>query len=103
MRSRTVIDNGNIQTLCRQCAHHCGIHAHIEDGRVTRISGNRSHLENSGMICPKGREAPEWVYHPDRLSGCLKRTANGGFEAISYDKALDEIAQKMMAIKNQSG
>jgi anaerobic selenocysteine-containing dehydrogenase len=55
------------------------------------------------MVCPKGREAPQWVYHPDRLTGCLKRTASGGFEAISYDKALDEIAQKMMDIRDQSG
>jgi anaerobic selenocysteine-containing dehydrogenase len=55
------------------------------------------------MVCPKGREAPQWVYHPDRLTGCLKRTANGGFETIAYDKALDEIAQKMMDIRDQSG
>ena len=36
MRSKTVIDNGNIQTLSRQCAQHCGINAHIEGG-IMRI------------------------------------------------------------------
>ncbi|MBW1891774.1 MAG: hypothetical protein JRI93_14910, partial [Deltaproteobacteria bacterium] len=55
MRSKTIINNGSIPTLCRQCAQHCGIYAHVEEGRVTRISGNKSHPENSGMVCPKGR------------------------------------------------
>ncbi len=103
MQSRAIIDNGSIPTLCRQCAQHCGIYVHVEEGRVTKISGNKSHPVNLGMVCPKGREAPQWVYHPDRLTGCLKRTGSGGFTVIAYDRALDEIAQKMRAIKDRSG
>jgi anaerobic selenocysteine-containing dehydrogenase len=103
MRSKTIIDNGSIPTLCRQCAQHCGIYAHVEEGRVTRISGNKSHPENLGMVCPKGRAAAQWVYHPDRLTGCLKRADSGRFEAIAYDQALDEIAGKMMEIKDSFG
>ncbi len=60
MRSRTVIDNGMIHTLCRQCAHHCGIYVHVKDGRIRKISGNKTHHENLGMVCPKGREVPGW-------------------------------------------
>jgi len=103
MQFKTVIDNGSIPTLCRQCAQHCGIYAHVEEGRVTRISGNKSHPENLGMVCPKGRAAAQWVYHPDRLTGCLKRTAGGRFEAIDYDQALDEIAKKMLEIRDSFG
>ncbi len=55
------------------------------------------------MVCPKGRAAPEWVYHPDRLTGCLKRTGTGRFEPLSYDQALDEIAEKMQKIKKDYG
>lgn len=103
MRARAVIENGTIPTLCRQCAQHCGIYAHVKEGCVTRIFGNKSHPVNQGMICPKGRNAPEWVYHPKRLTGCLKQTTGGGFAAIEYEKALDEIAQKMLNIRDQSG
>jgi len=103
MRSKTTIHNGSIHTLCRQCAHHCGIFLHVQDGRISRVSGNKSHHENLGMVCPKGREAPDWVYHPERLSGCLKRTARGGFVPISYDDALDEIAHKIVDIKTRFG
>jgi len=103
MRSKTVIHNGSIHTLCRQCAHHCGIFLHVQDGRIARVSGNKSHHENLGMVCPKGREAPDWVYNCERLSGCLKRTAKGGFAPISYDDALDEIAHRILDIKTRFG
>ncbi|MDX2448290.1 MAG: molybdopterin-dependent oxidoreductase, partial [Desulfobacterales bacterium] len=103
MQSKTIIDNGSIHTLCRQCAHHCGIVVHIKDGGIARVSGNKCHHENLGMVCPKGREVREWVYHSDRLGGCLKRTAKGGFSAISYDDALDEIARKILDIKDSFG
>ena len=103
MQSKTIIDNGSIHTLCRQCAHHCGIVVHIKDGGIARVSGNKCHHENLGMVCPKGREVREWVYHSERLSGCLKRTAKGGFSAISYDDALDEIARKILDIKDSFG
>ena len=103
MQSKTVIPNGSIPTLCRQCAHHCGIFVHVKDGRVAGVSGNKSHHENQGMVCPKGREIPEWVYHPERLTTCLKRTTKGGFSAIPYDDALDEIALKMLDIREKSG
>ena len=103
MQSRTIIDNGIIPTLCRQCAQHCGVYAHVENGRVIRVSGNKSHPENLGMVCPKGRAAAQWVYHPKRLKGCLKRTIDGSFETIAYDRAMDEIADKVMKIKECAG
>ncbi len=103
MQSKTVVENGSIHTLCRQCAHHCGIFVHIKDGRVAKVSGNKDHHENAGMVCPKAREAPQWVYHSERLTGCLKRTSKGGFSAIPYDDALDEIAQKMVHIRDRAG
>lgn len=103
LQFKTVIENGTIPTLCRQCAHHCGIVVHIENGQIARVSGNKFHHENLGMVCPKAREVREWVYHSERLSGCLKRTAKGGFTPISYEDALDEIARKMLDIKNSFG
>ncbi len=103
MTTKTIIDQGVVHTLCRQCDHHCGIFVHVEDGRMIKVSGNKRHDENRGMVCPKGRAAPEWVYHPDRLTGCLKRTATGRFEPLSYDQALDEIAEKIQKIKEDYG
>jgi formate dehydrogenase (coenzyme F420) alpha subunit len=103
MQFNTIIQNGSIHTLCRQCAHHCGISVHVQDGGITKVSGNKTHHENLGMVCPKGREAPAWVSHPDRLTGCLKRRSTGGFAPISYEDALDEIAQNIVNIQEAYG
>ena len=51
-------------------------------------------------LCPKGRAAPELVYHPDRITRPLRRTqpkgaADPGWVAISWDEALAEIAGRM--------
>ena len=103
MITRTISEQGAVPTLCRQCAHHCGIFAHIENGRIIKVSGNKEHDENRGMVCRKGQVIPEWMYHPDRLTGCLKRNEAGRFEPIPYDQALDEIAEKMQQIKENYG
>ncbi|MBD3308636.1 molybdopterin-dependent oxidoreductase [candidate division KSB3 bacterium] len=103
MHARTLIAQGMVHTLCRQCDHHCGIWVHIEHGRIVKISGNFDHPENQGMLCPKGRVIPEWVYHPARLTGCLKRTKAGRFEPIVYEQAVDEIAEKIRRLIADDG
>ena len=59
-------------------------------------------------LCPKGQAAPELVYHKDRLTVPLRRTAPKGaadpsWQPIAWDEALDEIARRMRAIKTDHG
>jgi len=59
-------------------------------------------------LCPKGRAAPELVYHKDRLTHPLRRTAPKGasdplWQPMQWDEALDEIASRMQAIKERHG
>jgi anaerobic selenocysteine-containing dehydrogenase len=42
-------------------------------------------------------------YHPKRILEPLKRGSDGAFSPISRDQALDEICQKMMAIRDRLG
>ena len=59
-------------------------------------------------LCPKGRAAPEFVYHPDRVIRPLRRTqpkgaADPGWVAITWDEALAEIAGHMARIRDTHG
>ena len=59
-------------------------------------------------LCPKGQAAPALVYHKDRLTVPLRRTApkgaaDPGWQPIAWDEALDEIARRMRAIKTDHG
>jgi len=90
------------QTLCRMCDDRCGIDVHLEDGRIVDILGNKDHLWNRGRLCVKARAAVDMVYHPDRILTPLKRTADG-WQQIPLEQALDEIAARLAAIKQQYG
>ncbi len=103
MTSRTLISNGTVSTLCRQCDMHCGIDVQIENGRLKNISGDKHHPIGRGKICPKGRAAIEMIYHPDRILSPLKRMPDGRFEPIAYRQAIDEIAQKITDIRDNLG
>ena len=91
-----------ILTYCTLCYHSCGTRVTVEDGKAVQIEGLESHPLNRGGLCPKGANALENIYSPDRLKSPLKRVS-GGFEEISWDQALEEIAGKLMELKTAYG
>jgi anaerobic selenocysteine-containing dehydrogenase len=95
-------EKSEVFTDCTLCYHSCGAKVTIEDGKATKIRGLDSHPINKGRLCPKGANALEVIYSPDRLKQPLKRI-NGRFEVISWDRALDEIAEKLSRLKAAYG
>ncbi len=100
---KTVIEHGNMKTLCRQCEMHCGLNIDVSKGEIEKISGFALNPQNKGRICPKGPAAKELVYNSDRLLKPLKKQPDGSFSEIEYEKAMDEIAEKMIDIKKEYG
>ena len=103
MIKKTLVKDGTVQTLCRQCDMRCGLNIHIAEGQISDISGFEDHPQNRGRICQKGRAGADLVYKKDRLLKPLKKNKDGSFAEISYDQALEEITQKMAEIKNTHG
>jgi anaerobic selenocysteine-containing dehydrogenase len=95
-------DTREIFTDCTLCYHSCGTKVTVENGKAVKIRGLESHPLNKGRLCPKGANALDVIYSPDRLKRPLKRV-NGDFEEISWDQALDEIAGKMNGLKEAYG
>lgn len=91
-----------VKTFCGYCHANCGMRVLVKDGRIERVQGDPEFPVRRGYICPKGAASPEVVYSPKRLRYPLLRK-NGSFERISWDKALDIIATKLLEIKNQHG
>jgi anaerobic selenocysteine-containing dehydrogenase len=78
----------------------------MEGERVVKVSGDPDSPTSRGYICPKGASAPELLYHPDRLTHPLRRVGGRGenrWKRISWDEALEEIADRFGTIKSQSG
>lgn len=77
-----------------------------ESGRGSKLRGNPAHPVTRGFLCGKVARYLEREYSPDRLLHPLRRTGNKGdacFARISWDEALDEIAEKLRGIVAEFG
>lgn len=95
-----------ISTTCQGCTSWCPVQAYVEDNRVTKIKGNPNSKANHGNICPRPHIAIQQMYDPDRIKVPLKRTnpkkgrnEDPKFVPISWDEALDTIAEKLMELR----
>ena len=96
-----------IKTYCPLCVSRCGATATVEDGRLVALGPDPEHPTGQA-VCVKGKAAPEIVSHDDRLLYPLRRTnpktdADPGWQRISWDVALDEIAARLTALAQESG
>src|SRR5581483_5396730 len=85
----------------------CGSLLTIENRRVTKIAPNPDHPGSRGAFCVKGiRGLPEWTYQESRLRTPLRRVGergSGKFAAISWDAALDEMADGLVRVRERYG
>ena len=91
-------------TICSICnvSTHCGVDCHVKNGNILRVTGSRNHPSSRGKLCIKGAAGLEYVYSPDRVLKPLLRQGERGlndFKAISWDEALDRIADKLDEIR----
>jgi len=87
-----------IRTICPYCGVGCGVVLGVRGNRIVRVKGDFQNEVNRGNLCVKGRYGLDFVNHPDRLKKPLIRK-NGRFEEVSWEEALDFIAQKLQAYK----
>src|SRR5690349_22836863 len=77
--------------------------ATVEDGRVTKLRPDREHPLSRGFACPKGIAMTEVQNDPDRLLHPMRRGADGEFERVSWETALDEIGDRLRAVREEHG
>jgi anaerobic selenocysteine-containing dehydrogenase len=93
-----------VLSFCRLCMGHCGVVATVdESGRLLRIRGDQDDPQTLGYACFKGLNAPEAHASPERILAPMKRGADGRFDPIPLEQALDEIAAKLAAILAEDG
>jgi anaerobic selenocysteine-containing dehydrogenase len=92
-----------VKSDCIMCINSCGINAYVEDGKLEKVEGMKEHPISLGELCPRGVALPQWVYSKDRLTYPMRKKTDGGWERISWDTALDTIAQKFQEIKDKYG
>ncbi len=91
------------RTLCnRDCPDACGIEATIEAGRIVKLRGERAHPVTDGFLCFRTNQFLRSQYAPDRLTAPLLRK-DGHLEPVTWHEALGFIAERLLAIRAESG
>ena len=89
-----------IRTTCSYCSVGCNFDATLNDqGVVTKFMPNATYPVNAGKACPKGFHLLTPFKAADRLTTPLRRAADGSWQAIGWDAALDEFVTKLQSIK----
>ncbi len=110
------------------CPDACGVLITVEDGRATKIQGDPKHPVTRGFLCAKVAKYLDRVYSPDRVLYPMRRIASKGpvaeprsfaphgrpavptqakvsqsWQRISWNEALDEIAERFRKIISEFG
>lgn len=89
------------------CPSTCALEVEkIDDNTIGKIRGASEHTYTAGVICSKVARYHERIHHPDRLTKPLRRTGDKGsgqFSPISWDDALDEVAENLLRAEQHHG
>ncbi|MBQ9932142.1 MAG: molybdopterin-dependent oxidoreductase [Firmicutes bacterium] len=101
-------DGGKIvKTNCFECHAKCGVLCEVDkNGKLVKVKGNPEDPRSQGRMCGKGLSATRILYDPHRLRYPLRRVGERGegkWEQISWDEAIEWLAQKIEKITEEHG
>ena len=91
------------KTACIICALNCGLEVQTDGRRIVRTRGDKAHPISQGYVCEKSQRMDYYQNGADRLNSPMRRRSDGSYEAIDWDTAIREIAQKFKAIRDTHG
>ncbi len=97
--------SGNIEvkrTICSHCSVGCGIYAEVQNGVWVGQEPALDHPFNLGGHCAKGASIREHGHGERRLKYPMKKV-NGEWKRISWEQAVDELGDQLLAIREQHG
>ncbi len=91
-----------VKTVCTHCSVGCGIIAEVQNGVWVRQEMDLNHPISRGSLCCKGASVRDTAMSDRRLRHPIK-LVNGRWQKISWEQALDEIAEQLLKIRKESG
>lgn len=93
-----------VNTLCSMCPGGCGLRMRIVHGCAVGVRGNKDHPINRGGLCSRASAVLQDLYNPDRLHRplkCVGARGSGRWEEIEWDTAIEIIAGRLQAIRDE--
>ncbi len=95
-----------VYSLCFMCSIRCPIRIVVKEGLVKWVEGNPHVPGMEGSLCPRGSAGISLLYDDQRVKGPMLRVGERGeghWKSVSWDKALDFVAEKLKAIIDEYG
>ena len=97
------MDMKKLSSACTlDCFDCCKFNVYVENNKVIKIEGDKEHPYTKGFICSKGLMHLDRHNHPKRQYKPLLKI-NGKWEEISFEKAIEIMAEKLRAYKDEYG
>ncbi len=85
----------SVVTTCAYCGCGCNFVVESSHDRIVGVRPKADHPVSQGILCAKGLLGHGFVRHRDRLRSPLVRQADGVLRAVSWDEALDVVAERL--------
>lgn len=96
-------DGGSMETVTActmDCPDSCSLVVTVDDKGNVRLRGNPDHPFTSGFVCPKIRDLPRRLRHPQRILKPMRRVG-GRWQTMDWDGALDLCAAKIQELRSE--
>lgn len=92
-----------VNSICGMCSVRCPIKVEVVDGKAEYIEGGKA---LNGSLCPRGAAGTALSYDEERPQYPMIRTGERGegkWKQVSWDEALDYVADKLKAVQEKYG
>jgi assimilatory nitrate reductase catalytic subunit len=93
------------KTHCPYCAFQCGMSVTTEqpDRLDVSVRADDEFPVNRGQMCIKGFTSAALLQHPARIRSPMLRQDNGKLVPVSWDSALDFVAERLSSLRDAHG
>jgi formate dehydrogenase alpha subunit len=91
-----------VLTTCVYCGTGCNLYLHVDNDRIVGATPCEAHPVSQGKLCIKGWKIHEFIQHPERLKKPLVKK-EGKFVEVSWNEALDVVAERFQQTKDKHG
>ncbi|MCK4273839.1 MAG: molybdopterin-dependent oxidoreductase, partial [Dehalococcoidales bacterium] len=103
-----VITEKWVPTSCLNCATRCATRVRVVNGRAVKVAGNPLSRVSEGENCARANVGLQVLYDPGRVTTPLKRTnptkgrgIDPGWTEISWEQALNEVSERLKALRGK--
>lgn len=90
-------------SFCRLCDGRCSLKLTLRGGKLLEVTGDPNGPAGRTGACEKAKAWPEILYHPERITRPMIKERTGLWREVSWDKALDYTASRLLELKRRHG